>query len=55
LYRMALERKKATIEKLQKETLDYSGKDSIRFSKNGFPFDLEPDDFDRVCKKRIVF
>lgn len=55
LYRKALERKKAIIEKLQQNPLDYSGKDSLRFSKDGFPFDLADKDFENVWRKRLAF
>lgn len=55
LYKLALERKKAILEKISREPLDYSGKDSIRFSRTSFPFDLKEADFERVWKKRIRF
>jgi carboxyl-terminal processing protease len=55
LYKRSLVRKKRIIEKIQRENLDFSGKDSIRFSKKAFPFDLDENDLERVWKKRIRF
>jgi carboxyl-terminal processing protease len=55
LYRKSVVRKKHIIEKIQQEKLDFSGKDSIRFSKKAFPFDLNERDLERVWKKRIRF
>ncbi|HEY6142630.1 MAG TPA: carboxy terminal-processing peptidase [Flavobacterium sp.] len=54
-YRLALERKKATLEKIQNEALDYTIKDSVRFSKKHFDFDLETGDFERIWKKRARY
>jgi len=55
MYRFALERKKNILEKIRPETLDYSGKDTVRFSKKNFPFELKLSDFDRVWKKRMKY
>jgi len=55
MYRFALERKKNILEKIRPEALDYSGKDTVRFSKKNFPFELKLSDFDRVWKKRMKF
>jgi carboxyl-terminal processing protease len=55
LYRKSVVRKKHIIEKIQQEKLDFSGKDSIRFSKKAFPFDLNERELERVWKKRIRF
>lgn len=54
-YKLALERKKSVIEKLETVALDYNSKDSVKFSKEQFPFDLTENDFDRVWKKRLRF
>lgn len=54
-YRLALERKKNVIEKLETVALDYNSKDSVKFSKKQFPFDLDENDFDKVWKKRLRF
>lgn len=55
MYQWALIRKKSTIEKIQNDELHYDGKDTVRFSKKNFPFDLELNDIDRVWKKRIKY
>lgn len=54
-YQAALERKKKTLEKIQNEVLDYNTKDSVKFSKKSFPFDLVATDFERVWKKRVRY
>lgn len=54
-YQLALERKKKTLEKIQTEVLDYNTKDSVKFSKKNFPFDLVVTDFERVWRKRVRF
>lgn len=54
-YQLALERKKKTLENIQTEVLDYNGKDTVKFSKKNFPFDLVATDIDRVWKKRIKY
>ncbi|MDR6968074.1 carboxyl-terminal processing protease [Flavobacterium arsenatis] len=54
-YKLALERKRSVIEKLETVALDYNSKDSVKFSKEQFPFDLNENDFDRVWKKRLRF
>jgi len=55
IYQMALERKKKTLEKIQNEVLDYNAKDTVKFSKKNFPFDLVETDIERVWKKRIRY
>jgi carboxyl-terminal processing protease len=55
MYKFALERKKKVLEKIQIEVLDYNGKDTVKFSKKNFPFELAATDFDRVWKKRMKF
>lgn len=54
-YKVALERKRAVIEKLETVALDYNSKDSVKFSKDQFPFELNENDFDKVWKKRLRF
>ncbi|MFY0481228.1 carboxy terminal-processing peptidase [Flavobacterium sp. PLA-1-15] len=55
IYKKALERKKSVLEKLETVSLDYNSQDSVKFSKDQFPFDLTENDFDRVWKKRLRF
>ena len=55
IYQLALERKKKTLEKIQFEALDYNAKDTVKFSKKNFPFDLVEKDFEKVWKKRIRY
>jgi len=55
MYQMALERKKKILEKIQNEVLDYNTKDTVKFSKKNFPFDLVETDIERVWKKRIRY
>ena len=54
-YQSALERKKKVLEKIQNETLDYNTKDTVKFSKKSFPFDLEANEFELVWKKRVRY
>ncbi len=54
-YHWALIRKKSTLEKIQIEALNYNAKDTVKFSKKNFPFELVDTDFDRVWRKRIKF
>jgi len=55
VYQFALERKKKSLEKIQNEVLDYTAKDTVKFSKKNFPFDLEATNLDKVWKKRIKY
>ncbi|MFV8369677.1 S41 family peptidase [Flavobacterium sp. LB2R40] len=55
VYKLALTRKKKVLEKIQKESFDYSTNDSVKFSKKNFPFDLVVTDLERVWKKRIRY
>ena len=55
IYQLALERKKKTLEKIQYEELDYNAKDTVKFSKKNFPFDLVETDIERIWKKRIRY
>lgn len=54
-YQLALERKKKTLEKIQNEVFDYNGKDTIKFSKKNFPFNLVETDIEKVWKKRMKY
>jgi carboxyl-terminal processing protease len=54
-WKTALLRKQKIIESLRTVTLDYNSKDSVKFSKKNFDFDLDESDFDRVWKKRLRF
>ena len=55
VYQFALERKKKTLEKIQNEVLDYNAKDTVKFSKKNFPFDLVETNIDKVWRKRIKY
>ena len=55
MYQWALVRKKSTLEKIQNEALDYATKDTVKFSKKNFPFDLEAKNIDKVWRKRIKY
>lgn len=55
LYKLGLERKKKTLEKIQNEDLNYNTNDSVKFSKKNFPFDLEANEFERVWRKRVRY
>ncbi|MES2574468.1 MAG: carboxy terminal-processing peptidase [Bacteroidota bacterium] len=54
-YKLALERKKKTLEKIQNEVFDYNSKDTVKFSRKHFDFDLEDSDFERIWKKRARY
>lgn len=54
-YKKAIQRKKMVLEKIHAETLNYDTNDTIRFSKKSFPFDLQENDLERVCRKRIRY
>jgi len=54
-YQFALERKKKSLEKIQNEELDYNAKDTVKFSKKNFPFDLVATNIDKVWRKRIKY
>ena len=55
IYTLALNRKKKVLEKIQKDSFDYTSNDSVKFSKKKFPFDLVATDLERVWKKRIRY
>ena len=54
-YKNALERKKKVLQKLQNEPFNYTSKDSIRFSKKKFQFDVDITDFEKVWNKRLRY
>ncbi|SHG10624.1 carboxyl-terminal processing protease [Flavobacterium fluvii] len=54
-YQSALERKKKVLEKIQNEVFDYNAKDTVKFSKKSFPFELTSTEFERVWRKRVRF
>lgn len=54
-YKVALERTKSTIEKIQKTRLDYKAIDTIRFTKKEFPFYVKAEDVEKVYTKRLKF
>jgi len=55
MYQFSLKRKKLTLEKIQNEVFNYNSKDTVKFSKKNFPFDLVVTDFERVWRKRLKF
>ena len=55
VYTLALNRKKIVLEKLQKENLNYNTIDSVRFSKDFFPFDMEEKNIEKIWNKRIRY
>ena len=54
-YKNALERSKSAIEKIQKTKLDYTTKDTVRFTKKDFPFYVKSEDVTKVFTKRLKF
>jgi carboxyl-terminal processing protease len=54
-YRRALQRKRDAILSLKDMPMDYTGKDSMRFSKEAFPFDLEASKITNAWRKRMAF
>lgn len=54
-YKNALERKKKVFLKLQDEPFNYSSKDSVRFSRKKFQFDVDSTDFEKVWNKRLRY
>ncbi|TDD97064.1 carboxy terminal-processing peptidase [Flavobacterium cellulosilyticum] len=54
-YQFALERKKKTLEKIQKVDFDYQTKDTVQFSKKNFPFDLLETDVEKRWVKRMKY
>ncbi|PTS98660.1 peptidase S41 [Flavobacterium sp. HMWF030] len=54
-YRKALLRTKTVLEKIQRESIDYSKKDTIRFYKKSFPFYLKSEDIEKVWLKKLRY
>jgi len=54
-YKKALERKRGILESIEAEKLDYSGRDTLHFSRDGFPFDLKESQLGKVWRKRLAF
>lgn len=54
-YKTALERTKSAIEKIQKQKLNYTTNDTVRFTKKDFPFYVKAEDVDKVFTKRLKF
>lgn len=55
VYRNGLLRTKTVLEKIQKEPIDYTKKDTIRFYKKSFPFYLKKEDLEKVWSKKIRY
>jgi len=53
IYKHALVRKKDVLEKIRNTPLDYNSSDTVKFSRDRFPFDMGDDELERVWKKRI--
>lgn len=54
-YKSGLQHKKNIIEKIFKTPLDYHSKDSVKFSRKSFPFDLAETDLETVWKKWLRY
>jgi len=54
-YLHSLNRKRSVLEKLQKEPLNYSSNDSVRFSKDFFPFDMDERNIEKIWSKRMRY
>lgn len=54
-YRTALERRRAILQKLKTEPLQYVRRDSMRFSKDAFPFEKDEAQLTRYWSKRLAF
>jgi carboxyl-terminal processing protease len=54
-YKIALERKRAILGMIGRSNLDYSGRDTLHFSRESFPFDLEENQLEHVWRKRLAF
>lgn len=54
-YKKALLRTKTVLEKIQREPIDYSKKDTIRFYKKSFPFYLKNEDIEKVWLKKLRY
>ncbi|MDI1306508.1 MAG: S41 family peptidase [bacterium] len=55
VYKKDLLRNKNILEKIDKETIDYEGKDTIRFYKKAFPIYLVEKQVEKVWRKKIRY
>ncbi|PWA09151.1 carboxy terminal-processing peptidase [Flavobacterium laiguense] len=55
LYKTNLERNKLILEKINKETLDFSQIDTIRFKQKKFSFYVQESDVEKVWRKKIRY
>ncbi|MBF4484237.1 MULTISPECIES: S41 family peptidase [unclassified Flavobacterium] len=55
VYKKGLLRTKTVLEKIQKEPMDYTKKDTIRFYKKSFAFYLKKEDLEKVWSKKIRY
>lgn len=55
VYKNGLLRTKTVLEKIQKEPIDYTKQDTIRFYKNSFAFYLKKEDLEKVWTKKIRY
>ncbi|HEY0091299.1 MAG TPA: carboxy terminal-processing peptidase [Flavobacterium sp.] len=53
VYKTALERKLKILNKLKSQPIDYKLVDTLRFSRNNFPFDMKDHDQERTLRKRV--
>nr|WP_315201832.1 S41 family peptidase [uncultured Flavobacterium sp.] len=55
VYKKSLLRNKTVLEKLDKETIDYNTKDTIRFKKDNFNFYLKANEVEKAWNKKIRY
>ena len=55
VYKKSLLRNKTILEKLNKETIDYNTKDTIRFKKENFKFYLKANEVEKAWNKKIRY
>ncbi len=55
VYKTALERKKNILLKIEKEPLIYNSKDSVKFSRKNFTYDIQEADLNKIWKKRLRY
>ncbi|MFV8376066.1 S41 family peptidase [Flavobacterium sp. LB1P71] len=55
VYKKDILRNKNILEKIDKETIDYEGKDTIRFYKKAFPIYLVDNQVEKVWRKKIRY
>lgn len=54
-YVHSLNRKRGVLEKLHQKPLNYSSNDSVRFSKDLFPFDMDEKNMEMLWSKRMRY